>query len=177
MAEWLGAPWNEILRVIASTIAIYITVVAGLRVAGRRTVSQMSAFDFVVTIAIGSLVASTAVSANPSYARGFTAFLTLVVLQQVVAVVRQKFPITHRALDFSPQALYRDGKMRLRHNPLTAQVTDDEIYAKLRRAGISTLDEVKLVVLEADGKVSVLRTDQEASELWGRVLKEGSTTR
>lgn len=166
MEGWFGASWGEMGRVVASTLALYVTVVVGLRLAGRRTVSQMSAFDFVVTIAIGSLVASTVLSREPSYGRGLAGFVTLLAAQQVVAVVRQRVPAASRLLDFSPQPLYEDGHVQLRHNPLTAQVTAAELYSKLRREGVSSLDEVKLVVLEPDGRVSVIRSDQEMSELW-----------
>lgn len=165
MDGWFGASWTEVVRVATSTLAIYVTVVAGLRVAGRRTVSQMSAFDFVVTIAIGSLVAATALSPDPSYGRGLVAFASLLVAQQVVAVVRQRFPSMRRILDFLPQPLYADGRLDLRHNPLTAQVTEAELHSKLRRAGVTTLEDVKLVILEPDGRVSVLRSE-DAGDLW-----------
>lgn len=167
MEEWFGASWNDVLRVMTSTLAIYVTVVVGLRIAGRRTVSQMSAFDFVVTIAIGSLVATTALSPNPSYGRGLVALITLLAAQQVVAVVRQRIPATRRVLDFAPEPLYSDGKLNLRTNPLTAQVTEAELHSKLRRHGITSLENVNLVVLEPDGRVSVLRSGGE-TQPWER---------
>lgn len=166
---WFGASWQEVFRVVTTTLAIYVTVVAGLRVAGRRTVSQMSAFDFVVTIAIGSLVASTALSPDSTYGRGVAAIGTLLIAQQIVAVIRQRFPGTRRLLDFQPQPIYTGGELKLRHSPLTAQVTEAELHSKLRRAGVEDLDEVSLVILEPDGRVSVMRSDRDRREppqLW-----------
>lgn len=170
MEQWLGASWSEMGKVALSTLAIYVSVVAALRVAGRRTVSQMSAFDFVVTIAIGSLVASTALSPSSSYGQGLAAVLTLLAAQQVVAVIRQRVPATEKVLDFSPEPLYSDGRMNLRQNPLTAQVTETELFSKLRHEGITSLEEVKLVILEPDGGISILSSDA-AGELWDRARR------
>lgn len=166
---WFGGSWQEISRVVTTTLAIYVTVVAGLRIAGRRTVSQMSAFDFVVTIAIGSLVANTALSPDSNYLHGVAAIGALLVAQQIVAVVRQRFPRMRRFLDFEPQPIYTGGELKLRHSPLTAQVTEAELYSKLRREGIEELDQVSVVILEPDGRVSVMRRDpsrSEAPQLW-----------
>lgn len=169
MSDWFGASTEGLLQVASSTLALYVTVVVALRVAGRRTVSQMSAFDFVVTIAIGSLVASTVLTPDPSYLRGVVAVSTLLLAQQIVALIRQRVPWSRRILDFEPQALYSEGKLRLRDSPLTAQVTEAEIHSKLRRAGVDSLDEVRVVILEPDGRMSVLRHDSqrtEVSDLW-----------
>lgn len=170
MEQWLGASWSEMGKVALTTLSIYATTVVGLRVAGRRTVSQMSAFDFVVTIAIGSLVATTALSPDSRYGQGLAALLTLLAAQQVVALVRQRIPATRRVLDFSPEPLYSDGDMNLRQNPLTAQVTETELYSKLRHEGITSLDHVKVVILEPDGEISILSSDT-TSELWDRARR------
>lgn len=171
MEAWFGVSWSDVALVVATTLLMYVSVVVGLRVAGRRTVSQMSAFDFVVTIAIGSLVAGTSLGSPPAYGRGLAALVTLLVAQQMVAVFRQRFPVTRRLLDFSPQVLYSDGKMSLRHNPLTAQITEPELYSKLRRHGITSMSQVKLVILEPDGRVSVLG-DVEHGDLWQKAGTE-----
>lgn len=165
-----GGSWTEAASVALTTLAIYVTVVAGLRVAGRRTVSQMSAFDFVVTIAIGSLVAATALAPDASYLRGAASLATLLAAQQVVAVIRQRVPAARRFLDFTPQPLYRGDDIELRHNPLTAQVTEAELWGKLRHHGIGSLEEVKLIVLEADGRISVLRSDA-STDIWQDQLR------
>lgn len=165
MEQWLGASWTDMGKVVMSTLAIYATTVVGLRIAGRRTVSQMSAFDFVVTIAIGSLVAATALSPDSRYGHGLAALLTLLAAQQVVAVVRQRIPASRRVLDFSPEPIYSNGEINLRQSPLTAQVTEAELYSKLRHQGITSLTDVNVVVLEPDGRISILSSDV-ASELW-----------
>ncbi len=143
MAEWFGASWAEIGGVAASTLALYATAVLALRVAGRRTVSQMSAFDFVVTIAIGSLVASTVLNPNPSYSHAVAGLGTLLGAQQLTALIRQRIPATRRFLDFQPEVVYEDGGIRLRRSSLTAQITEDELRSKLRQAGVDSVEDVR----------------------------------
>lgn len=169
--DWLGGSWSEIGRVVLSTAAIYITAIVSLRVAGRRTVSQMSAFDFVVTIAIGSLVAMAALSPQTNYVHGAAALLSLIALQQVFAVVRTRFEKTRRFLDFSPQRIFSNGHLNLRKSPLTAQLTEWELHSKLRRHGVKSLDDVAIVVLEDDGSISILKKDADGSEppLWREI--------
>jgi hypothetical protein len=62
MDEWLGASWRTVGFVVVGTVATYLSTLVAIRLAGRRTVAQLSSFDIVVTVAIGSLVASTASS-------------------------------------------------------------------------------------------------------------------
>lgn len=157
MSEWFGATWETVAYVAASTTAIYATTVLAVRLAGRRTVMQLSAFDVVITIALGSLVASTAVSRDPSYAQGVTALVTLLVLQVVAAAVRQRFPAARRALDFAPYPVVRHGQVDLGAAPLGPQMTADELFSRLREQGVFHLDGIRMVVVEPTGGISVER--------------------
>lgn len=103
MAAWLGSSWQTMAYVVVSTVAVYCSALVAVRLAGRRTVAQLSAFDVVVTIALGSLIASTAVSRDPSYVQGMTAIVTLLALQVAAAALRQRFARMRRLLD-SPRA-------------------------------------------------------------------------
>lgn len=170
-----GVDWSEAVAVAAVAAAVYLTVFALVRVAGRRTVSQMSAFDFLVTVAIGSLIATTILTPDVTYARGVVGIGTLLVCQQAVALIRQRFPQSRRVLDFPPETIYEGTDMKLRTSPLTAQVSEAEIRSKLRQQGIRTLEGVRLVVLESDGTLSVLEAspEQALSDLWRSEDLEG----
>ncbi len=153
--DWIAVDPASIARVVLATVAVYASVLGGIRVAGRRTVAEMSAFDFVVTVAIGSLVAQTAV-AQQSPLRGIAAVATLLVLQLGVGAVRRRWPLFRRLIDFTPQTLVEGGSIRSRnmHSP---QMTDDDLRSKLRQRGVFSLDEVELAILESNGRLSVLR--------------------
>lgn len=162
MTDLFVAASDHLFGVALFTLGVYLTVFVGLRVAGRRTVSQMSAFDLVITFAIGSLVATTVVSDDVSYARSLTALATLLVVQQVLAFARQRSHTAQRLIDFPPEVVYENGRWKLRSNPLSAQVTQDEVESELRSKGLHSLDRVERIVLEPSGGISVLlREDAE----------------
>lgn len=161
-AEWFGSTWRTVAFVAANTAAIYFTSLVAVRIAGRRTISQLSAFDVVVTIALGSIIATTAVSSDPSYIEGATAVVTLLAVQLVVAAVRLRSSTARRVIDFRPQIVVRDGNVELPSGIFKAQLSPDELYAKLRVAGVPDVDEIRLVLLEPTGELSILRNQTEA---------------
>lgn len=157
MNEWFGSSWETIGFVALGTLAIYVTMLVGVRIAGRRTISQLSAFDAVVTVALGSTMASTALSSNASYVQGAAVIVTLLVLQVVLAAVRQRSSVARRILDFPAEAVVRDGTMTLPTSPLSSQLSRDELQSLLRQKGFFDLDGVRLVLLEPSGGISVTR--------------------
>lgn len=163
--EWIAVDPASMGRVLLATAAVYIAVLVGIRVAGRRTVAEMSAFDFVVTVALGSLVAQTAV-AQQSPLRGIVAVAMLLALQLGVGAVRRRWPLFRRLIDFTPQTLVENGEVRSQ-NMRSPQMTEGDLRAKLRQTGVFSLDDVELAILESSGRLSVLRrsdTTQHAPE-------------
>ena len=155
MSDWFGSSWETVAYVIVSTVAIYCSSLLAIRVAGRRTVARLSSFDIVVTIALGSLIASTAVSRDPSYAQGMTAVATLLFLQVLAAAARQKWAAARRLLDFAPYVVVRDGDVHLPTTPFGPQMTKDELMSKLRERNVFDVEGLRLVVIEPTGGLSV----------------------
>ncbi|MFP5369145.1 MAG: DUF421 domain-containing protein [Actinomycetes bacterium] len=155
MSEWFGASWATIGYVVAGTAAAYGSTLLAVRIAGRRTVARLSAFDLIITIAIGSLLASASVSADPSYVQATTALVTLLLLQVVVAAARRRFPIVARLLEFEPRVVLRDGDVDLDRGLFGAQLTRAELESALRQQGVFDPSTARLVVLEPTGKFSV----------------------
>lgn len=156
MIENLGAPAAVLGRVAVTTTLFYVTMFVVLRIGGRRTLAQFSAFDFVVTVAMGSLLASTALSPEPTYSQGVVALVSLVAAQTVVAAVRQRSNLARRFLDFAPEVIARDGELILSTSPWRAQLTRDEVRSLLRKKGIFDVGEVDSVILEPGGGISVV---------------------
>lgn len=168
MAEWFGASWSTIAWVAATTTAMYATTIITVRLAGRRTLTQLSAFDIVVTIALGSVIATTAVQRNASYVQGTTAVFTLLSLQTLLAAVRQRFPRVAGLIDFKPEPVVQDGEFTLRANPLGPQLTRSEVLSRMREKGVFTADGVHLVLIEPGGGVSILEEPHDGHDLPGR---------
>ncbi|QGG93950.1 DUF421 domain-containing protein [Actinomarinicola tropica] len=159
MSEWFGSSWSTIGWVAASTVAMYATLLVTVRIAGRRTVAQLSAFDAVITISFGTLLASTALAPDPSYVQGTTALLTLLALQVGVAFVRRRSALARRLLEFEPETVVDDGRATLPTGLFTSQLSEGELRSRLREKGHHDLSGLMVVVLEPDGGISV-RTDE-----------------
>ncbi len=153
---WSSLP--ETISTVVKVLLIYVGAVAALRIAGRRTLAQLSAFDIVVTIAIGSTIASAVVPSDAAVSDALVVLVTLLCSQVVIAAARQRFPRTRKVLDFAPLAVFQDGKLELRRTPTSAQLTPEEVYAMLRQKRVFDLGDVRLVVLEPTGNISVSRS-------------------
>lgn len=157
MDQWFGASWSTVGFVAASTLAMYVTLLAAVRLAGRRTVAQLSAFDVIVTVALGTLLSSTVVSADPSYAQATTAIATLLTLQVLVAAVRRRSPRVQHLLEFEPEVVVSDGELHLPKGLASSQLSEGELRSRLRQHGIFEEEALAIVVLEPSGKISVAR--------------------
>ncbi len=143
----------------SGTAAIYLSTLVAVRVAGRRTLARLSGFDIVITVALGSLLASTAVSREPSYVQGMAALVTLLTLQVVVAAARRRLPFVARLLEFEPRVVMRDGEVDLDASPLGAQLSRGELEAALRQHGVFDPTGVRVLILEPTGRFSLQRED------------------
>ena len=146
-------------RVLAVGVAAYLTLVVLLRLSGKRTLAKLNAFDFVVTIALGSTLATILLDRTVSWSEGATALALLVALQFVVAWTAVRLRYTRSVLTARPTLLLDQGVPRyetLRHQ----RVALVELRQAVRAVGIGDLHEVAAIVLETDGTLSVITTSQ-----------------
>lgn len=154
--EWLGTVLQQVGVVVVSSIAIFAAVIIVVRVNGLRSFSKMSSFDFAVTVAIGSLIASVAIGAS-SLLNGLIALVVIIGSQRLIARARRKTEI-EAILDNTPTLLMVGDRMIDEHLART-RVTQADVRAKLRAANVLDLSQVKAVVLETTGDLSVLHGD------------------
>ena len=171
----VGASWFDLLVIVATGAAMYLVVLLLVRLIGLRSLSRISSFDFTVTIAIGAVVGSTVSSNQVALVEGAVALLVLLGLQAAVAHGRRRWTWL-KAIENPPVLLLEDGAV-LDENLRRVSVTRDELYAALRDAGVRRLDELRAVVLESTGSISVVRDDPDSefdAELLGGVIgREG----
>ncbi len=139
---------------------LYVIAVVAARLAGRRTLARLSGFDMVVTVAIGTLVASSALPPHPAVSDGVAALATLLALQVVIAALRQRFARLQRWIDFRPEVVLREEQFHLPHAPWTAQLTRSDLESRLREQGIDQLSPTMIVVLEPGGRFSVAQSTE-----------------
>lgn len=147
--------FEGIWRTIVVGLFAYAALIIVLRVSGKRTLSKMNAFDFVVTVALGSTLATVLLSQDVALAEGFTAFLLLAAVQYAVTWTSLRSARVRRWIKSDPRALVRDGRYldgALREE----RVTREEVDAAVRGAGYADISAIVLVTLETDGSMSVV---------------------
>ena len=152
----LPTHWEILARGIGLTIAALIWIVLLVRIIGLRSFSKMTAFDFVVTLATGSLLASAAtVSDWPALFQIAVAILVLLSVQAGLATLRKSSKSVRDLLGNTPLLLMRDGQF-IDAAMQSSRVAREDVLAKLRGANVSDLTAVRAVVLESTGDISIM---------------------
>jgi uncharacterized membrane protein YcaP (DUF421 family) len=143
--------WNIALR----TAAIYLVILIGLRLAGKREIGQMTVFDLVVLLLIANAVQNAMVGPDTSLPGGILAAVVLLVLNAVVARLRLRWPRLRHFVEGSPTLLVLHGEVIADH--LRREGLDQEtLEAALREHGVANVRDVEMAVLEIDGSISVV---------------------
>ena len=130
----LFSGFEGIWRTLIVGLSAYLALVGVLRITGKRTLSKMNAFDLIVTVALGSTLATVLLSKDVALAEGVAAFLLLAGAQYAVTWMSLRSDRFRRWIKAEPRALLRDG--RLIADALRAErVTPDEVEAAIRAAG------------------------------------------
>ncbi|WP_431137029.1 DUF421 domain-containing protein [Psychroserpens mesophilus] len=165
MDKWFKFSSDGLLAIILTAIGIYIALVVLTRISGKRSFSKMSSFDFAMTVAIGSVIATVIISKSVSLQHGITGLVIIYVLQLLVAAARRWKPIRN-LMDNKPTLLMQNGKI-IEGSLKKCKVTESDLKAKLREANVIQLSEVKAVVFESTGDISVLHgSDDKAIDEW-----------
>ena len=157
--EWmLFDSWVGVARVLLVGTLAYAFLIFFLRITGKRTLSKMNAFDLIVTVALGSTLASTMLTKSVALAEGIVAFALLVMLQYAVTWFSVRSEWFQSLVKAKPQLLVHRGTW-MREAMHRERVTEEEILAALRNQGVPGIGKRTTVVLETDGSLSVL-TDE-----------------
>lgn len=147
-------------RILIIAISAYIILIICLRISGKRTLSKWNAFDFVVTIALGSTLATVILSKDVALIEGVLAFVLLIALQFIMTWLSVRSKIFEHLIKTKPTILFKEGQFL--QEPLKAQrVTKSEILAAVRGTGCASLQDIAAVILETDGSFSVIRKCEE----------------
>ena len=143
------------VQVAVLALVAYAALVVLLRVSGKRTLTDLNAFDFVVTVALGSILATTILSPSVALVDGLTALAVLIICQGVVALLASRFDAVRRAVKSEPALVVHEG--RLLHKAMRdARLSEAAVLAAVRSAGRADLTDVHAIVLETNGALSVV---------------------
>ncbi|MCA1761158.1 MAG: DUF421 domain-containing protein [Bacteroidales bacterium] len=146
---------ESILRIICITPVAFVAMVLILRVSGKRTLSKMNAFDFVVTIALGSAIASIALNQNIPLADGVTAIILFIGLQFLFTWLSVRVKKVKTLITSKPSLIFYKGNF-LNQAMKKERITVEEIYSAARQKGVSNLDGIEMIILETTGDISII---------------------
>ena len=162
MANWFAISGEQILGISLSAFLIYVLLLIFVRINGLRSFSKMSSYEFAITVAVGSILAAIVVQEEPSISQGAWAIAVFFSIQSVHSIWRRKRPDTY--LENKPLLLMQDGEI-LETNLEEAKMTQADLMGKLREANVLALSEVRAVIFEPTGDVSVLHGDKNPDEI------------
>lgn len=148
--------WTGLGRVLLVGTLAYVALVATLRISGKRTLTKLNAFDLVVTVALGSTLATVLLSKSVALAEGVLAIALLVFLQFAITWLSVRSPGFQKLVKSDPTLIMRQGKFidsALRDQ----RITREEIMAALRSNGVADAAEAAAVILETDGTIAVIK--------------------
>lgn len=155
--------WAGLARTFVVGVLAYLALLFFLRVSGKRTLSKMHAFDFIVTVALGSTLATILLSKDVPLAEGVLGFGLLIFLQFVITWLSVRSKTVSRLVKAEPAMLFYRGSF-LRKQMKAERVVEAEVWAALRSQGFASFEQVEAVVIETDGSITVIQKPQPGTQ-------------
>jgi len=146
-------------EIVLRTGIIYLVVLAGVRLSGKREVGQMTPFDLTLLLLISNAVQNAMTGSDSSLTGGIVAAATLLILNYLIAEVSGGNRRFRKFVQGQPSLLVHDGQVIPSHMA-KEHVSMDELQRALREHGIASAKDVALAVLEVDGSISCLKYDE-----------------
>ncbi len=143
------------LIIALRSIAVYIFIVAAIRLFGKKEFAQLTITDLVFILLISNSVQNAMVGEDSSLQGGLASAIALFVLNFLIKKITYLFPSVDKLLDGEPITLVYDGKLML-EGLKKSEISIDELMVAIREHGVETFAEVDLAVFEVDGSISVL---------------------
>jgi len=150
---------HVLLQIVLRTGIIYLLVLIGVRLSGKREVGQMTPFDLTLLLLLSNSVQNAMTGPDTSLAGGAVAAGTLLILNYFIAGLSGRNRRFRRVIQGQPSLLVHDG-MVIEAHMVKEHVSMDELHRAFREHGIKNIDQVALSVLEVDGSISCLKYDE-----------------
>ncbi|OGC79929.1 MAG: hypothetical protein A2145_05390 [candidate division Zixibacteria bacterium RBG_16_40_9] len=155
---------QTLLEIVLRAAIIYVVVLIGIRITGKREVGQMTPFDLVLLLLIANAVQNAMVGPDTSITGGLVAAGTLLLVNVVVSYLVWRYKKIRKVVEGTPSLLIHSGKI-IKQNLAKEKVPLEALHQALREHGVATIEEVKLAVLEIDGTISVLKNQEMPTEM------------
>lgn len=152
--------WFGVIRILIVGVLAYGALIVLLLASGKRTLSKWNSFDFVVTIALGSTLATVIMSKDVSFAEGVFALALLIGLQFIITWLSVRYNWMEKLVKAKPTLLLNKGEF-LPEAMKRQRVAEGEVLMAIRNQGTASIEEIEAVVLETDGSFSVIKKSAE----------------
>ena len=155
MKEIFFKDWDSLYHVAISAVLSFITLFTFVRITGKRTIANLNAFDFVVTVALGSILSFT-ILAEVSLAEGTVALIMIIIMQYTLAWTAKRSKTLEKVINSEPTLLFYNGNF-IKDGLNREVITKEEVYSQTRKLGIENMDDVRAVVMELNGEITVIK--------------------
>lgn len=155
--------WGSLVRAFLMCLLAYPFLILLLRLFGKRALTKINIFDFIITITYGATLGSVLTSDIVSFAEAAVILFMLTLLQFIVAKLTTNFSAFADFIKASPAFLYSDGQLNVQQMQ-KHQIRIEDLHAKLRKQGMSSLEKVEAIVLEGDGSISIIKKEEGSSK-------------
>jgi len=150
--------------ILLRTVLVYLVILVGLRLSGKREIGQMTVFDLVVLLLISNAVQNAMVGTDTSLTGGILAAVVLLVLNVIIARLRLRSPLLRRIVEGTPTLLVLHGEVIPQHMRREG-IDEESLLTALREHGVAEVGDVEMAVLEIDGSISVVPVGASTSRL------------
>ncbi|HVP39001.1 MAG TPA: YetF domain-containing protein [Candidatus Saccharimonadales bacterium] len=146
---------SPLVQIILRCVVVYVAILLGMRLTGRRQLGQMTPFDLVLILLISNAVQNAMVGPDTSVLGGLVAAATLLFMNWITGAATDRSVELRKALEGQPILLVNDGQFIASHMKL-AQLTEELVLQAIREHGFEGLEQVHMAVLEIDGTISIV---------------------
>jgi uncharacterized membrane protein YcaP (DUF421 family) len=149
---------HVLIGIVLRTATIYVVVLAGVRLSGKREVGQMTPFDLTLLLLLSNAVQNAMTGPDTSLLGGVVAASTLLLLNYLIAEVSGGNRRFRKFVQGQPSLLVHDGEV-IESHMAKEHVSMDELQRAMREHGVASFHDLALAVLEVDGSISCLKYD------------------
>lgn len=143
------------MATVLGVVVVYVVILAGLRVLGKRDVGELSPLELITLILVPDIVSQGVMREDFSLTNSLIAVATLFSLVFVMSLVSHRFKKVEELIDGEPTLLVAKGRL-LKENMNRERIAPEEIYGEMHKAGLDKLSSVRWAILETDGKITIV---------------------
>lgn len=160
------------METVIRITVIYFVILVGLRLLGKRELSQLTPQELVTLMLIPEIVSQSMVGEDFSVTNGVVGLTTILSLVFLTSLLKQKSRRMEQLIEGKPSLLVERGKF-IDDTLNSERISPDEVFGEMHKSGLERLDQVKWAILETDGKISIVPEDSETHAKGSRPDEKG----